>query len=227
MVWSCLLREGRTSFKWRLGAAISGCRGLPISPPSRRRHRPVRVIPIGSLARMIISGLMALVTRNRPLGILRGITITGARTAAWTMRPVVSAATHVGMGLERQTMEMLGAGEKLERMANSPTVGVVADEVLASEAASRIVEAFFDSGLFDELVDRLLVSDALWRLIDTVAASPAVRAAIARQGLGFADEVGDQVRTRTRGADDWLTARARRLLRRGDGSAPTVQTPGP
>lgn len=44
------------------------------------------------------------------------------------------------------------------------------------------------TGLWDEFVDRLLASRALWRLVDEVADSPAVTAAITQQGLGFADQ---------------------------------------
>jgi hypothetical protein len=59
-----------------------------------------------------------------------------------------------------------------------------------------------------------LASPALWRLVDEIAASPAVTAAITQQSLGFADQVEEQVRMRSRGADDWLEQKVRRLTRR-------------
>ena len=85
---------------------------------------------------------------------------------------------------------------------------------LSSDAAGRLVDAAFDSGLVDRVVERLPTSRAVWDLIDEVAASPAVTAAISQQGLGFADQMGDEVRERSRKADDWAERRARRLLHR-------------
>jgi hypothetical protein len=60
----------------------------------------------------------------------------------------------------------------------------------------------------------LLASDGLWRLVGVVAASPAVRAAVSQQGLGFADQVGDVVRARSRKGDRRLGGAAHRLMRR-------------
>jgi hypothetical protein len=59
-----------------------------------------------------------------------------------------------------------------------------------------------------------LASDGLWRLVGVVAASPAVRAAVSQQGLGFADQVGDVVRARSRKRDRRLEGAAHRLRRR-------------
>ena len=80
-----------------------------------------------------------------------------------------------------------------------------------------MVEAAADAGASIErrVVDRVLESEALWHLIDEIAASPAVTAAISQQGLGFADQVGDDVRARSRKADDWMERAARRLIGRG------------
>jgi hypothetical protein len=61
-------------------------------------------------------------------------------------------------------------------------------------------------------MERLLASDGLWRAIDVIAASPAVRAAISQQGLGFADQVGEVVRRRSRNADDSIERFAQRLI---------------
>ena len=45
-------------------------------------------------------------------------------------------------------------------------------------------------------------------------------AAISQQGLGFADQVGDQVRGRSRKADDWMERAARRLIGRQPSALP-------
>jgi hypothetical protein len=52
-----------------------------------------------------------------------------------------------------------------------------------------------------------------------------VTAAISQQGLGFADEVGDEVRERSRKADDWVERTARRLIHRP--LRPLPAEPGP
>ena len=78
----------------------------------------------------------------------------------------------------------------------------------------------FDSRLIDRLMQRLGESEALWGLIDEIAQSPAVLAAVSQQGLGFADQVGDEMRTRSRRADDWLERAARRLAHRQQDALP-------
>ena len=69
------------------------------------------------------------------------------------------------------------------------------DKCLQSDGAKGLIDCFFDSGLFDHFIERLLASESLWHLVDEVAASPAVTAAISHQGLGFADQVGNELRS--------------------------------
>jgi hypothetical protein len=111
---------------------------------------------------------------------------------------------------------------------DSARIQAAIQRALESDSARRVVAGFFDSGLFDEFLDRLSKSDALWRLIDEIAGSPAVTAAISQQGLGFADQVGGEVRARSRKADDWLERTARRLTHRDPKTppaAPDASTP--
>jgi hypothetical protein len=63
-------------------------------------------------------------------------------------------------------------------------------------------------------------------MIDEIAASPAVTAAISQQGLSFADQVGDQMRDRSRKADDWVERAARRLVHRQPRVGPPEPNPG-
>ena len=72
---------------------------------------------------------------------------------------------------------------------------------------------------------RLLQSDDLWLVVDEVASSPAVTAAISRQSVSFAEEVAGGVRARSAGADAWLERRARRLLRRRAAPPPASEAP--
>ena len=54
---------------------------------------------------------------------------------------------------------------------------------LASDGAKQLVASLFESGLFDEILDRLVESDGLWRLVDELISSPEVMAAITQQRL--------------------------------------------
>jgi hypothetical protein len=106
---------------------------------------------------------------------------------------------------------------------NSGRVQLALQRALASDGAGRLVDTLFDSGLIDRFLERMLASEGLWHLIDVIAASPAVTAAISQQGLGFADQVGGEVRDRARNADDWMERAARRLV----GRPPRTMPAGP
>jgi hypothetical protein len=107
-----------------------------------------------------------------------------------------------------------GATQLIDKLFDSGLVDRLIDRLLFGEGATQLIDKLFDSGLVDRLIDRLLSSDGLWRLIDEIAASPTVRAAVSQQGLGFADQVGDSVRSRSRKADRRLERAAGRLARR-------------
>lgn len=150
-------------------------------------------------------------------GVFHGLSTIGTRAAAATMRPFagpVNAAAEAGIGLQRRAVDRLLDSGELEHLLASPRLQAVVKQVIESDGAKMLVDAFFDSGLFDRLVDRLLDSEGLWHLVDEIAGSPAVRAAIAQQGLGFADQIGSVVRDRSRKGDDRLERAARRLMHR-------------
>ena len=129
---------------------------------------------------------------GRP-GILRGVASLGGRAVTATMRPVSDEIEHT-----------------LIAVAGNPRIHALIRRALYSDTARDLVDDFFESGLFDRFADRLLASDGLWRLIDEIAESPSVTAAISGQGLGFADQLGGEVRTRSRRADAWVERRLRR-----------------
>ena len=129
----------------------------------------------------------------RPLG---GI---GGRAAAATFRPFTDAAA--------VELEVLLAAALESEHVQRGLRGA-----FESDGGKQLVADFFDSGLFDEFVDRLLASGALWRLVDEIVDSPAVTAAVTQQGLGFADQLGEEMRRRTRRADDRLERVAHRLV---------------
>lgn len=145
------------------------------------------------------------------------------------MRPVVGAvgaAAELGVSVERRALDRLLESGELERLLASAQLQAIAAQVVRSEGAAQLIDTFFDSALFDRLVDRLLSSDGLWRLIDVIAASPAVRAAVSQQGLGFADQVGEAVRTRSRKADRRLERAAERLMRNHPRESAQITTRG-
>jgi hypothetical protein len=111
------------------------------------------------------------------------------------------------------------AGE-VERVLDSPRLQDLVDRMLRSQTATDVIDAFFDGPLFDRFVDGLLDAQALWNLVDQVAASPAVTAAVSQQGLSFADQLGGQLRSRSRWADDLVEQVVWRLLGRPPRDAP-------
>ena len=152
--------------------------------------------------------------RSRALGPLTDV---GGRVAAVTLRPLtgaVGAAAEAGISLEQRAVDRLLESGELERFLASPRLQAIVAQVVSSEGATQLIDTFFESGLFDRFIDRLLASDGLWRLVDEIAASPKVRAALSQQGLGFADQVGESVRARSRNADRLFERGAARLMRR-------------
>ena len=116
-----------------------------------------------------------------------------------------------------------GAGRRLGDLALAGLDAVLAsrvaeeavDRALASRLADHTVDRLFDQErLIDETVTRLIESDELWVLVDSIAKSPAVTEAISRQSIGFADQVAGGVRERTRRLDMRLEGAARRVARR-------------
>lgn len=153
--------------------------------------------------------------------VLRPLADLGGRVTAPARRPLtgaIEAAAHAGLELERRALDRVLDSSELERIIMtalaSPHVQLAARRALASDGTRRLVDSFFDSGLFDHFITRLAESEALWHLIDDIAQSPTVTMAISQQGLGFADQVGAEVRHRSRSADDWLGRTARRLAHR-------------
>jgi hypothetical protein len=170
-------------------------------------------------------------SRLGPLGPLVGL---GTRAATATLKPiagVAEAAAGAGLSLERRAVNRVLESDELERVVvvaiNSVHIQAALKQALESDGAAQLIDSVFDSGLIDRFLaglvdsgaldrffDRMLASEGLWNLIDEIAGSPAVTAAISQQGLGFADQVGDQVRERSRKADDWMERAARRLIGR-------------
>jgi hypothetical protein len=164
--------------------------------------------------------------------VLRPVARAGTRAAGAALRPLndaAGAAFTAGLNAERRAVELVLDSQELERIVtaalDNPRLREKVRQACDSEAAQRLIDGFFDSGLFDRIAERLLASDGLWHLIDEIAASPAVTAAISQQGLSFADQIGDEVRSRSRSADDWLERAAHRVVRARERRAAVQATP--
>ncbi len=120
---------------------------------------------------------------------------------------------------------LLGRGQ-LERLLASARLQAIVAQVVRNEGATQLIDTFFDCGLFDRLVDRLLSSDGLWRLVDEIAASPTTSAALSQQGLGHADQVGESARARSPKGDRRLERAADRLRRHHPIESPQIPTQG-
>ena len=83
----------------------------------------------------------------------------------------------------------------------------------------RVVAKALDSRLLDSSVARVLASEELWLVVEEIARSPAVTAAITQQGAGFADQLVGEVGDRSRRADAWLERVAHRMLHRHPATA--------
>ena len=126
--------------------------------------------------------------------------------------------------VERVTEQMLAAGvadrlaERIvEQLIESPGIERVVDRIVESRLLEQTI-----SRIVDDTIADLATSEAMWSLIDVIARSPSVTDAISQQGVGFADQVAEEVRERSRSVDARLERGAWRLLRR----RPRAPAPG-
>ena len=126
-------------------------------------------------------------------GIVKPVASVGGRAAGTALRPVTGmahAAVGAGMRAQRRAADrVLDSGEPerlLTGLLNDPRVHTMLQRTLESTGVNQLIDEFFDSGLFDHFLVRLTASDGLWRLVDEIAQSPAVLAAVSEQGLGSA-----------------------------------------
>ena len=192
----------------------------------------------------------------RPWALLTGIGGRAAASTLRPVTGVVGRAAAGVVVVERRAVDRLLESSELERTLNAAVDSIriqasleralqsdsvkrlvdnlfdsgLLDQVITrmfdSGLFDRVIDQMFDSGLMDRLLERLLATDGLWHMIDEIAGSPSVTAAISQQGLGFADQVTDQVRERSRKADDWLERAARRLAHRPPRVLPPEPDPG-
>jgi hypothetical protein len=137
-------------------------------------------------------------------------------------------------GVARQVTDRLLTGPELDEIVcavvDDPRTGALVAHVLETDGTERIVAQLLESRVVDAAVTRALAGEELWRVVEAVAGSEAVTEAITRQGVGFADQVADDIGERSRRADARLERAANRLLRRRErpgGGPPPLAQPKP
>jgi hypothetical protein len=116
--------------------------------------------------------------------------------------------------VERVTERVL-QDDALDRVLESPGVERIVTRIIESRVVEEAV-----AQVVGEVIERLPETEAMWALVDQIAASPEVTAAITQQGSGFAEQVAGEVRAGSRNADARLERAARRLLRRRSRETP-------
>jgi hypothetical protein len=121
--------------------------------------------------------------------------------------PVVDAL--VIRGRRESPRLRAGTGDAVERAV---------DELLRSGLIEALVEQLEESPalgrMVDEIVDRVLDSEQLHRVVSHIAESREVRDALAAQQASMRGEVADAMRARTASADEAADRVVRRLLHR-------------
>jgi uncharacterized RDD family membrane protein YckC len=103
---------------------------------------------------------------------------------------------------------------EIARVIDRALAGPLPDEIVASSGElDRLLSAALATPRTLELTDRVLASDATHNAVRQVAASPAVRDAIARQTTGFAEDVLESVRLSAVRLDDRVERAVRRRER--------------
>jgi hypothetical protein len=119
--------------------------------------------------------------------------------------------------LVRATDSVLSEGV-LERVVmvavEHPATERLVVRLVESPGFERLVLIVAHSDLFDRLLDRVLASEQLDRVVSQIAESDEVYEALREQSQGMADEVSDELRSRTMAADAFLERIARSLIRR-------------
>jgi uncharacterized RDD family membrane protein YckC len=153
--------------------------------------------------------------RSAVAGAIGGAAVYSARVAARVWRGPLEAAAEellatpeVKRALDRTLSGPLP--EELGRLlVRHRVVERVTRELVTSGELERAVEATLAGPRSQEMIDRVLASDAMKQALERVLAGPEVRAAVASQTASFADQVLDDVREATSGLDSELTLRTR------------------
>jgi hypothetical protein len=121
-------------------------------------------------------------------------------------------------GLPDEIIDRLLSSGAFDRIVtvviNHPATEALVVNVVDEPALERLVSRVMESRLVDGITAQLLASDEMQLILDYVTRSPELRAALAHQTAGMAEDVAVGIRARTYNADVTAERLARRLLRR-------------
>ena len=158
-----------------------------------------------------------------------GVSLLPARTAWDATWPRLQARGEAAFDdalagpLTEHFARSLGEHRVIERIADEliakGTVTALFDQALQAGLAEQIADRLLapdvlDNRLLLEITDRVMASEEMQRVIAHIASSPELRAAIAEQTTGLADEMVAGVRQRTVTMDDVAERTVRGWLRR-------------
>jgi uncharacterized RDD family membrane protein YckC len=106
------------------------------------------------------------------------------------------------------------ASADLERETETERTERLVEQVLASPALERLLADALDSRLSVDLTDRVVRSPAFRHVLYEVLSSPELRAALASQSTSFAQEISESLRQRLRRLDETAARKPRRWFRR-------------
>ena len=158
-----------------------------------------------------------------------GVSLVPARTAwdaAWPRLQARGEAAFddaVAGPLTEHFARSLGEHRVIERIADeliaNGTVTALFDQALQAGLAEQIADRLLapdalDSPVLLEITDRVMASEEMQHVIAHIASSPELRAAMAEQSSGLAEEMVAGVRQRTVSLDDVAERTVRGWLRR-------------
>jgi hypothetical protein len=151
---------------------------------------------IDTAAELVAAGVLA--AYRSPLG------------APW--RALAGGLADAGAATRRRAEAQ--ARTALDQVLESPLTEELLMRALESPGLERLLVRVLDSRLLLDLTDRVLRSREMEQLIGHIASSPELRAALAAQSTGLADELAAGVRRRTAAMDDVAERTVRGWLRR-------------
>jgi hypothetical protein len=147
------------------------------------------------------------------VGLIAAGVLTAYRSplgAPW--RAVAGGLAGAGAATRRRAEAQVRSA--LDQALESPLTEELLMRALESPGLERLLVRVLDSRLLLDLTDRVLSSREMEELIGHIASSPELRAALAAQSTGLADEMATGVRRRTAAMDDVAERTVRGWLRR-------------
>jgi hypothetical protein len=190
-----------------LGIAAAGERRARGALSSGRAVAAVALVPAVRLWR---SGLAA-PARERAARATRSLEEDGQRLAIEARMRGHEAASPLVERIAGQLAEERVLERAVAELIARGTLARVAEQVVEAGVAGEVV----DSRIVDEVTDRVLASEEMRRVLEYVTKSPELRAALAEQSSGLAEDLAQGMRARTSSADAAAERLVRSLTRRG------------